>query len=258
MVLFQLVCLIFLPLAYAVQIRLNRETIVLAPMIFIASWIGEATSVHFYEFYIYPEHWWFRVAGVPLMVPVIWPLVILSGREVVRALWPGNPRREALLVGAMVFIDAALIEVVAVNCGLWHWTQPGYLNVPLIGVLGWAFFGYTVALLLNRWEGPKRWWVIVAAPVILHLMLVSSWWVLFRWVLRGNWFWLFVAVLAVFTLAVLAVRNIHRMSMRIAGVRLIAAGIFIGLLLFAEPTAWRVWLHVGLTSIPYALATEFY
>ena len=88
LVVFQLVCLVLLPVAYVNQVRLNRETLRLAPLIFIASWIGEATSVYFYGFYSYSEQWWWRVADVPLLVPVIWPLVILSAREVVRALWP--------------------------------------------------------------------------------------------------------------------------------------------------------------------------
>lgn len=258
MVFFQLVCLVLLPLAYWVQARLNPETMKAAPIIFLAAWLGEATSVHFYGFYSYSPDWWFRVAGVPLLVPVIWPLVILSSREVVRSLWPNLVRYDPLLVGAFVFVDASLIEVVAVRCGLWAWTESGYLGVPLIGVLGWAYFAAAVTWLLQSLKGRRRWWILATAPAVLHVLLVSSWWVVFRWIWRGDWFVQFVVVVALLTLAAWRVRDRRRMSMRVAWVRLLAAGVFVGLLLFAAPTAGRVWLHVLLVSIPYATATDFH
>lgn len=257
MTVFQLVCLIFLPIAYVVQARNDRETLTLAPLIFLAAWLGEASSIYLYGFYAYPDHWWWRVGGVPLLIPVIWPIVVLSGRNVIRALWPDAKGGLPLLVGLLVFIDAAMVEVVAVRCGLWGWTEPGYLDVPLIGVVGWAFFGFAAALIIENTRGWQRLLLLVGAPALLHVLLVGSWWALFRWVGRGDWFVLFVLIILAAVFVVLR-RRPRRIPLAVAGVRMIAAGIFIGLLIFVEPTAWRVWLHIGLTSIPYALATQYH
>lgn len=257
MVLFQIVCLIFLPIAYVVMARVDPETWRLTPPIFVAAWIGEASSVAVYGFYSYSEAWWFRVGGVPLLVPLIWPMVILSGRAVIRRLWPRLESAAPLAVGAIVFFDAAMVEVVAVRCGLWAWTEPGYLGVPLIGVVGWAIFAFAVTLLLRELAGRGRWLLVLGAPALLHLLLYVSWWLYFRWFWRGDWFGLFAAVAAVLTLLALVVRRRGRMEMNLAGVRLIAGGIFIALLAATHPGAVRVWLHVLLTSIPYALITDF-
>jgi len=253
---FQLVCLIFLPIAYAVQVRNDYETLALAPLIFLSAWAGEASSIHLYGFYGYADGWWPRVGGVPLLVAAIWPMVILSGRDVIRALWPEAKGALPLLVGALVFIDAAMVEVVAVRCGLWSWTEPGYLGVPLIGVIGWALFGFAATLIIENTRGRQRWLLLLGAPALLHMLLVGSWWTLFRWVGRGDWFALFVAIILLATFVALR-RRPYQMPLNVASVRMIAGGIFVGLLLFAEPTAGRLWLHVGLTSIPYALATRF-
>jgi hypothetical protein len=257
LVLFQIICLIFLPIAYVSMARVDPETWWLTPPIFLAAWIGEASSVAFYGFYHYSDAWWFKVAGVPLLVPLIWPMVILSGRAVLRRLWPGLQSAEPLAVGAIVFFDAAMVEVVAVQCGLWTWTEPGYLGVPLIGVVGWALFAFAVALVLRETSGRGRWLLIPSAPALLHLLLFISWWLCFRWFWRGDWFVLFVAYAAVLTLIALVVRRRGRMALDLAGVRMIAGGIFVVLLVAANLGAGRVWLHVLLTSIPYALITDF-
>jgi hypothetical protein len=255
--LFQIICFSVLFIAYIVMIRLRPETVILAPVIFIAAWIGEATSIWFYGFYDYPDHWWLRLGGVPLMVPMIWPLVILTGREVIRSFWPNKAWLEPWLVGFIVFLDASMVEVCAVSSGLWYWTEPGYIGVPLIGVLGWAYFAAIVAWLLSRLEGRALPLLILLAPALLHLVLIATWWGLFKWVLRGDWFGLFGITILAATTAVLRARSARRMAMPIALVRLLAAGVFVGLLAFAAPTAWRVWLHVILLAIVYLLAMDF-
>ena len=257
MAVFQLVCFVFLPYAYWRLYRVDPELLTLGPVIFFASWIGEATAIHFYGFYHYREDWWLRVAGVPVLIPLIWPAVLLSGRAVIRQLFPRIRGAMPLAVAMIVFFDAAMVEVTAVHCGLWAWTEPGYLGVPLIGVLGWAYFAFAATAILQHTAGPQRWLTLFGAPIVLHALLVASWWLFFRWHWRGNWFWLFVIVVVVFTLIALAVRGQRRMNFAIALPRIIAAGIFVGYLCFANPLAGRVWLHIALTSIPYALASEF-
>jgi hypothetical protein len=256
-VVFQIVIIVFLPVAYWSLSRVDAEVPRLLPVIFLASWLGEATSIALYDFYQYDPAWWWRVGGVPLLVPLIWPAVILSGRAVVRALWPNLGRAEPLAVAVIVFFDAAMVEVAAVACGLWSWAEPGYLGVPLVGVVGWAIFAAAVATLLPKLPGLRRWLVVLLAPAVLHLALVPAWWVFFKWVWRGDWFGLFLAVVATLTALAIFTRGTRRMSMQIAWSRLLAAGIFVGLVLVANDGGWPVWRHVLLTSIPYVLVTDF-
>jgi len=257
MVLFQLLCFVLMPMAYHGLFKRNREAVRPAILIFFASWIGEASAVYFYGFYHYSELWWFRIAGVPLLIPLIWPMVILSGREVLRALWPAGIKHEAWALALLVFIDASLIEVVSVRCGLWSWVEPGYLGVPLIGVAGWAWFALAVMLILRRTSGRRQWWVVPGAPIILHLLLVASWWIFLKWHWRGDWFWQFAVIIAILAWAALRLRRQRRMSMDVVRIRLLAAGIFGLLLLFTAPLAGRVWLHVLMVSVPYTLLTRF-
>jgi hypothetical protein len=162
-----------------------------------------------------------------------------------------------LAVAVIVFFDAAMVEVVAVQCGLWSWTEPGYLGVPLIGVLGWAYFGGAAAYLLRETQDRARLSLIVGAPAMLHVLLVASWWTFFRWFWRGEWFWLFALVVVSLSIVAQRVRAQRRMSLDIAWARMLAAGIFVALLAFTPAASARTWLHVALTSIPYALVTNF-
>ncbi len=254
---FQILCLLFLPLAYYLLYRIDRDVLFYSPIIFLAGWLGEASSIYFYDFYHYSDEWWVRVAGVPLMVPLIWPLVILSSRAVIRSLWPNLGKAMPLAVGVMVLFDAAMIEVAAVNCGLWGWAEYGYLGVPLAGIVGWAIFAVIVAAFLERLSGVQKLWTVIAAPVMLHLILVPAWWLFLKWYLRGDWFWAFSVFTAILTLIVLLTRGRRRMGMDVAAPRLIAAGLFVVLVVVMNFTAWPVWRHILMTSVPYVLATDF-
>ncbi|MDQ3033891.1 MAG: hypothetical protein M3Y87_15855 [Myxococcota bacterium] len=77
-----------------------------------AGWIGEQTCISLYRFYAYDAAWDGRVGDVPILVPLIWPLVILSARDVATGLFPrAEGLRRAAIVGAIVALDASLVEV---------------------------------------------------------------------------------------------------------------------------------------------------
>jgi len=71
--------------------------------------------------------------------------------------------------------------------GLWTWNEPGIFDVPPIGIFGWAGFAFLCTLLLE--EGSRRngmKWYDLLLPVVsvigTHLLLLSTWWLLFRWI----------------------------------------------------------------------------
>ena len=124
----------------------------------LAGWVAEESCILAYRFYAYSDVWSVRVHLVPLLVPLIWPLVILSGRDFVQAVWPDKGWLGHLLVGLIVAFDASLVEVVAVRAGLWSWAEPGHLGVPVIGMLGWGYFAVGASAALSmpvKWRYPS-------------------------------------------------------------------------------------------------------
>jgi hypothetical protein len=165
----------------------SRRFLLRLLILMTASWLGENSVIHAYGFYGYHDVWSVFVDQVPLMIVVIWPVVILSAWELARSLTDAGWQRAVCLTFFMVFADAWLIEPIAVQSGLWAWTEPGLFQVPPIGVLGWAFFALGCVTVFEIAEARGRGWkteilVLLIAPILTHVLLLMSWWILFRWV----------------------------------------------------------------------------
>jgi hypothetical protein len=193
---------------------------------------------------------------------VIWPMVVLSAEDAVDQLWPtSRGASRSLAIGGLVAFDASLIEIVAVAAGFWHWSEDGYLRVPLVGILGWGCFAVAATWLPDRcWGLPRFVWTPLLATAATHLSLLGLWWGALRWVLRGplgRWALAgFAAVAATLTAAVLVARTRGRgISWRTWLPRLLAACLFFALLPGIDDV-W-VWSHVGLSSIPYLCALRW-
>jgi len=237
--------------------RLLRDYATLA----VAAWVGEDTCIAVYRFYAYAPGWHLRVHHVPLLVPLIWPLVILSARDVVAALGGPTlgPALRPIAVAALVAFDASLVEVVAVRAGLWTWAEAGHLGVPVIGILGWGYFALGVDVALSR-DRPLL--AIALGPIAAHLLVLASWWGLFRWALRGALGTAsVVGIAAVGSLAVAAVVATRRrgaaIPFAVAAPRMIAAALFVTLLLFSAPADVPLWVHAAAVAVPYLAATEW-
>lgn len=238
----------------------------------VAAWAGEQSCVALYHFYAYAPGWHGRLGHVPILVPLIWPLVILSAREVVRTLLPracapGRLLVPAVAVGTLVAADASLVEVLAVRAGLWRWAEPGHLGVPLIGMLGWGYFaaGAEACLALPedaRLHPVRRLLLLLLAPLTAHALIQLTWWGLFRFTLRGD---LGDAALAgILLLSLVASALVVRARRRglsipraVAVPRIIAASLFLVLLLSCAPGDPRLWLHAAAVAVPYNLATRW-
>lgn len=191
--------------------RLLRRAFLLAT----ASWLGEDTCIRLYQYYFYDAGWNFHLDYVPLLIICIWPVVILSSYDMASASGLSGYRR-GIAVGALVLADASLIEPIAVKAGLWHWTVAGLFNVPLVGIVGWAFFTVAAAIyfaILDEKQAPA--WadlgVLLLGPVATHILCVGSWYLFFQFVEFTLNPWIFVA-LAWLVSAVLAV-HLYRSKM---------------------------------------------
>ena len=258
---FEIACVIVVALTLATMGRardlgpLLRDYASLA----VAAWLGEDTSIAFYRFYVYAPGWHFHVHHVPLLVPLIWPLVVLSARDVVSKLWPDLRAWRPLVVGAVVAFDASLVEVVAVRAELWSWAEPGHLGIPLIGIAGWGYFAAGAEVALARGRAPLA---ILTGPLATHALVLLTWWGCFRWILRGP---LGVAslvglvVLAALALAVVLGRRRagHAIPLDLAMPRMIAASLFVALLVMTAPFDASLWMHAACVAVPYLAATSY-
>jgi hypothetical protein len=220
-----------------------------------AGWAGEQSCVQWYRFYRYSDAWSLFVGHVPLLVPLIWPLVILSAREVTASLWPHAGRLSPIVVGAVVAFDASLVEVLAVRAGLWSWAEPGHLGVPIIGILGWGYFAAGASFALDLRTAWKHAVLVVSGPAAAHLLILASWWGLLRWTLRGDLGPASVAGIAVLGVAATVAVTLSRrrgriVAMRTAAPRTSAALLFLILFLRHGASDPRLWIHVLAISVP--------
>lgn len=228
--------LLRLPLAQDRR-RLLLEGLAIAAL----AWLGEQTCISWYGFYTYAPRWHWLLGDVPLMVVLIWPVVVGSARDLVRALSGDGPVRLALGVGLLVLADAAFIEPAAVAAGLWHWHQPGLLLVPPAGILGWAAYAALVVHALEHGrEGDWRDRTLGLLLVVpgLHVALLSSWWGALRWVNLPvpDTFAPLIAWTASVIVTAIVIRRRPTLSLSLVLLRIPGALFFAGLLALSAPS----------------------
>lgn len=263
--LFQTLCLVLIALTLAAMARRRPLVPLLADYatLAVAAWAGEQTCITFYRFYRYADGWWLKLGDVPVLVPLIWPLVVLSAHKVAEAVWPGvrAPLYRALLVGTIVTVDASLIEVLAVRAHLWRWSEGGHLGVPIIGMLGWGYFAAGASLCFGLRPGLRALLTVVLVPLCAHALILASWWGLFRRALRGPLgdasMQSVLALSALLLVLVLRARGRDGVMPRsVALPRMLAASLFLVLLLATARTDLRLWLHTLAVALPYLAATD--
>jgi hypothetical protein len=269
--LFEIACVIVVLLTLTIMARRRppRDLLTDYGALAVAGWIGEETCVRFYGYYHYAPHWHLRLDQVPVLVPLIWPLVILSARDVAASVWPSITHLRPLVVLAIVAFDASLVEVIAVRAQFWSWTDQGHLGVPIIGILGWGYFalGADLALsgrLLSR--EPTRslrfLLTILVAPLVTHALIQLTWWGFFRWAQRKPLgdasLWGLAGIGAIVLAAVIfARRQGGAIPMSIALPRMVAASLFFALLVSTAATDVPLWMHTTAIAIPYFAASKY-
>lgn len=246
-----------------------RELLRSTTAIALGAWLSEVSCIRVYRFYQYDAPWALFLDVMPLLVVLIWPVVVLSAREVAWSLGWRNLRGEPLAgaVFCLVVLDASLVEAVAVTSGLWSWNEPGFFHVPWIGVLGWGFYAAAVS---GVWDlsHRKRWgawaWIGVpgAAVALTHLALLGSWWGGLRWLgflrteappeLLVPGAWLGAALLT----AVVWKRK-ARAGLRVMGPRIAAAFLFLTLVWLQRSRAPNLFAFAAAFPWPYLAATSW-
>lgn len=265
---FQAACVPVLLLAYGFILR-NSKFPALTPghaaALVFTSWLGEQTCIEAYSYYRYSDDWWLKIGHVPLLVPIIWPLVILSAREVVTNLFPkASSSKAVLLLSLFVVIDASLIEVVAVASGFWAWNDSGYIGVPFIGILGWGFYAFGAGLFLEARSIARKLAALALIVPITHVLIQIAWWSFFRQNLRET---AGLAEGAPFIAGAISVaffigrtrKTSKGLQFETVVPRLLASSLFLGLLfkLTNHQSFQLIALQVALVALPYCLATNW-
>jgi hypothetical protein len=151
-----------------------------------AAWLAESIAIYGYGFYEYSSSWQLRLGNMPLLVVLAWPAMIFSARDLA-AMFVGSERRVAIVTTLIVLLDAAFMEPICVEAGLWRWNYPGVLHVPIIGMLGWGVFAGACAFWLSGNYGSRTGagrflLAIVGITAITHAVLLAAWWSVLRFV----------------------------------------------------------------------------
>ncbi|MFT5433004.1 MAG: hypothetical protein ACI9OJ_003709 [Myxococcota bacterium] len=189
----ELTCVVIVALYVAVRVRFDQDPKAFLRrlgLLMVASWLGENSVIHAYHFYAYSSEWSLFIDQVPLMIVTIWPVVIHSAWDLSGYLLAGRSSsiaRRACIGGILVIADASLIEPISVTSGLWWWFQPGLFEVPVVGILGWSYFAALCMVVFEsnrrKQRGPLADLAVLIVPAIgTHVLLLASWWGLFRWV----------------------------------------------------------------------------
>jgi hypothetical protein len=224
----------------------------------VACWITEETCIRFYGFYSYNPSWSLFLGHIPILIILIWPVLIHSSWDLASQLSSQRPKLTPLSTGALVCADAFLIEPVAVNAGLWAWSEPGIFHVPPIGILGWGIFAFFCTLFFERKSPPSNskkhiGWILVVPVIGTHVLLLGIWWGALRWI-NGDVPSVLVAGVA-WVLSILFTLNILRQGTgkhikKKTLLSRIPASLFFLVLLFSNASGKEVLLLYVLASVP--------
>jgi lycopene beta-cyclase len=129
-----------------------RTFIIIAGLTWAAEFIGSRTGFPFGA-YTYTSALQPQFAGVPLLIPVAW-FMLLPSAWVMAQMIVGEQRRSLMQHTAFVLVSAAaltawdlFLEPQMVARGFWVWEYPhGYFGIPLINFAGWMFTAAIVTL----------------------------------------------------------------------------------------------------------------
>lgn len=224
-----------------------------------ASWLAEETAIRAYRFYQYAPGWRFFIGHVPIPIILVWPVVIHSGWELASRIANRNRRYTHLVAALIIWIDASLIETIAVRSGLWSWNAPGLMGVPLIGIFGWTYFCLLSIPVLTSTAKRKT---DVAKLALLalgiacgtHALLVATWRLVFRWITVPIDTAFVTAAAWVASALLMGVIHRKKLGMRVDGKTMLlrtppAVFLFI-IYLKGTPTAWHS-AYILAFSLPY-------
>lgn len=159
----------------AIALKIGRRALILLVGVGVLTWLAEAigSSTGFpFGVYHYTDVLQPQVAGVPLLVPLAWFMMIPSAWALAQLII-GDPvptlryRLQFALIAALALTAWDLfLDPQMVGWNFWQWAQPsGYFGIPWTNYLGWLLVAFIVSAVLMPPSLPKLPLVIVYACV---------------------------------------------------------------------------------------------
>jgi lycopene beta-cyclase len=145
--------------------RTVKTFAVVAVLSYLAELLGSTTGFPFGKYH-YTELLQPQMAGVPLLIPLAWLMMLPPAWAIAQSIAPRftlhashSSFRFALLFALLsacaftawdLFLDPQMV-----GWGFWVWEQPGqYFGIPLVNYLGWLLVSALITLAVNPRELP--------------------------------------------------------------------------------------------------------
>ena len=134
--------------------RAARTLAVVAVASFLSEWIGSQTGFPFGSYH-YTNVLQPQLAGVPLLIPLAWMMMLPPAWAVAHRVTAkgGRDARFVLLAALAITLWDLFLDPQMVGWGFWEWEQPGsYFGIPLVNFLGW----FLVSALITWIASPRN------------------------------------------------------------------------------------------------------
>ncbi len=134
---------------------LKTQALVLI-LAYFAELVGSQTGFPFGEYH-YTTLLQPQVAGVPILIPLAWLMMLPPAWAIAWLILPHTQSRllYALLSGLVFTAWDLFLDPQMVGWGLWAWETPGvYFGIPLVNYFGWLIVSVLITLIVSPTDLP--------------------------------------------------------------------------------------------------------
>ncbi len=139
--------------------RTLRTFLGVAVLSFLAEWLGSKTGFPFGNYH-YTDLLQPQLAGVPLLIPVAWMMMLAPSWAIARLIiGPDERTQPHRLCARLAFPLISALAITAwdlfldpqmVDFGFWVWNSPGlYFGIPLSNYLGWVLVAFGITWIVR-------------------------------------------------------------------------------------------------------------
>ena len=133
--------------------RTLKTFLIVTVLAYLAELLGSSTGIPFGKYH-YTTLLQPQIAGVPLLIPLAWLMMLPPAWAIAEIIAPNSNSRSPIyrvLISALAFTAWDLfLDPQMVAWGFWRWEIPGqYFGIPLVNYLGWILVSALITLIVN-------------------------------------------------------------------------------------------------------------